>query len=415
MRQSQLFTRGKREEAKEEVSENARLLLRAGFIDKLMAGTYSFLPLGLILMRKIERIIRDEMRSLGAQEVQLPALHPKSVWEKTGRWKYEEMFKVTSRAGKDFALGWTHEEIMVYVAQKHIHSYKDLPFAAFQIQTKFRDELRAKSGLLRGVEFQMKDLYSFHVDEQDLEEYFEEVQRAYFRIFERCGIGDRTILTLASGGTFSKYSYEFQAETPAGEDIVYYCPSCRRGVNKEIIEEEGEACPGCKREDLEEKKCIEVGNIFKQGTRFTEPFGFSVKGEDGKERRVYTAAYGIGISRLMGAIAEIWHDEKGLMWPGEVAPFRAHVLCLSDTKEVRERADSLYENLQGRGIEVLYDDRKGVRGGEKLAEADLLGMPVRLVVSENTVSEGKIEVKRRGEDRSSLETENAVVSLMQHV
>jgi prolyl-tRNA synthetase len=283
MKQSRLFTKTLKSVSKEE-SKSAQLLVRGGFIDKLMAGVYSFLPLGFLVLKKIEKIIREEMLKIGAQEVLLPALHPKEIWEKTGRWKYPEMFKLKDRRGKEFSLGWTHEEIISYILSKFVHSSKDLPIAVFQIQDKFRDELRAKAGLLRTKEFIMKDLYSFHENEEDLDRYYNLVKEAYFRIFERCGIKEKTFLVLASGGAFSKYSHEFQTVTESGEDIIYFCQNCQVGVNKEIINQEQFQCPQCKGKISKTLKTIEVGNIFKLGDRFTKPFDLKIKDRQGREK-----------------------------------------------------------------------------------------------------------------------------------
>lgn len=398
MRQSSLFTRTLREAPSDEASANAKLLARAGFIGKLAAGIYSFLPLGFLVLKKIERIIREEMTSIGGQEILMPAMQPKENWERTGRWAaLDVLFKLKGKEGKDYALGATHEEIVVPLAKNFISSYKDLPFAVFQIQDKFRDEPRAKSGLLRTREFIMKDLYSFHADEKDLDNYYEKAKKAYYKIFSRCGLNKETYLTVASGGTFSKYSHEFQTITDGGEDTIFVCAKCGLAINAEI-KDVTPACPNCGGKDFNEKKAIEVGNIFKLGTKYSEPFDLKYKDEKGEEHLVIMGCYGIGLGRLMGAIAEVWHDENGLIWPNQVAPFQAHLLALGETKK---EAEALYKKLTDEGIEVLFDDRDA-SPGQKFAEADLIGIPIRLVVSEKTLEKDSVEVKKRGRKEIQL-------------
>ncbi len=400
MKQSQLFTKTLKEAPKEELSINAKLLTRGGYIDKLMTGVYSYLPLGLLVLKNIEGIIREEMQKVGGQEVFLPALLPKEPWQKTDRWKFPEMFKIENRSGKEFSLGWTHEEIITPLVQKFVQSYKDLPVYVYQFQDKFRDELRSKSGLLRGVEFMMKDLYSFHLDEKELDNFYSEMTKAYFKIFKRCGLEKETFLTLASGGAFTKYSHEFQTVTPFGEDEIYLCPKCKIAVNKEIIKEENNQCPKCKSNKLEVKKSIEVGNIFKLKDRFTKAFDFKVKDEKGKEKELLMGCYGIGLGRLMGSIVEIHNDEKGIIWPEEIAPFEFHLIPIGE-KDIFKRAEKIYQDLQEQGIKVLYDDReKSI--GEKFADADLIGIPNRLVISKDTLSNNSLELKKRANNKISL-------------
>ena len=427
MRQSQLFTRTIKETPKDEQSINSRLLIRAGFVDKLMTGVYSYLPFGLRVLKKIENIIREEMNEIGGQEVLLPTLHPKENWLKTNRWQTPEMFKLKSRAGKAFSLGWTHEEVITPLVRRFIKSHKDLPLAIYQIQDKFRDELRAKSGLLRGIEFIMKDLYSFHEDEKDLDKYYEKVKKSYFQIFKRCDLEKQTFLTLASGGTFSKYSHEFQTITPYGEDEIYICSKCRAAVNKEIIREHP-FCPQCRTKKLEPRKAIEVGNIFKLQDKYTKAFGFNLKDKQGKEKNILMGCYGIGLPRLMGAIVEVHHDEKGIRWPKEVSPFQVHLIQLAelrsssqrrdgrrnllrrssrasaieDTAKVKKTTERIYRYLQKSEIEVLYDDRQDKTPGEKFADADLIGIPIRIVVSERTLKKDSVEIKRRNKKETKL-------------
>jgi prolyl-tRNA synthetase len=402
MRQSQLFTKTIREAPKDERSINSQLLIKAGFIDKLMAGVYSFLPLGLRVSKKIENIIRKEMENVLGQEVLLPTLHPKEIWQKTNRWQYPEMFKLKSRNGKDLSLGWTHEEIITPLVKKFVKSYKDLPVFVFQIQDKFRDELRSKSGLLRVVEFLMKDLYSFHKNEKDLDNYYGKMIKAYFRILERCGLKKQTFLTISSGGAFSKYSHEFQTITSYGEDEIYLCQKCKIAINKEIIKEEKYQCPKCRSKKLEIKKAIEVGNIFKLGDRFSKAFNFYFKDKDGKEKLVQMGCYGIGLGRSMGAIVEVYHDEKGIIWPKEVAPFSVHLIQIENSQKVKKVAEKIYQDLEKSKIEVLYDDRKEKTAGEKFADCDLIGIPIRIVFSERTLKENSVEMKKRDENKTKL-------------
>jgi prolyl-tRNA synthetase len=409
MRQSELFTKTKREAPKDEEAMNARLLIRAGFIDKLMAGVYTFLPLGWRVFKKIENIIRKEMETLGGQEILMPSLQPKTNWEQTGRWEaYDSLFKFASFYSKiDYALGPTHEEVVSPLLGKFVFSYKDLPKYVFQIQNKFRDEKRAKSGLLRGREFFMKDLYSFHRDENDLDKYYEKVGKSYEKIFKTVGLGGLTYLTFASGGTFSKYSHEFQTLTPAGEDIIYICEKCKIAVNKEIINEQN-VCPQCGSKNLKEEKAIEAGNIFKLKTKYSAPFNLKYKNEKGELRDVVMGCYGIGLNRLMGAVVEIYHDEKGIIWPESVAPFKVHLLNLSDKRQAT--SDKVYRTLQKNGVEVLYDDREDASAGEKFGDADLIGIPYRAVISEKTGD--KIEVKKRDGNKIKLATEKEFLKLL---
>lgn len=398
MRQSQLFTKTIKNLPKDETSFNAQTLIRAGFINKVGAGIYTFLPLGLRVLNKINKIIREEIDAIGGQEILMPALTPKEVWQTTGRWdNFDALFRLKGNDDKEYALGATHEEIVTPLAQEYAFSYKELPFAVYQIQTKFRNEKRAKAGLIRGREFLMKDLYSFHVGQEDLDAYYEKAKAAYFRIYERLGLGEQTYITYASGGAFSKYSHEFQTLTEAGEDHIHICEACRIAINREIIEEQ-KICPGCGRDDLREAKAIEVGNIFKLGSKFSEPFNFSYTDNEGAKHPVVMGCYGMGPSRILGTIVELYHDERGLIWPKNVAPFAIHLLSLQQN----EVADKLYDGLVAAGFEVLYDDRLTVGNGEKFADADLIGCPWRLVVSAKTIAAGAIEIKSRTAEESEL-------------
>jgi len=413
MLQSKLFPKTQKYAPKDEVSANARLFGRAGFTDKLMAGVYTFLPLGFRVLKKIENIIREEMNKAGGQEILMPALQPKENWKETGRWDLmNDLYKIKDSSGKEFALGPTHEEVIFPLLKNVIFSYKDLPLYVYQIQNKFRMELRAKSGLLRGREFLMKDFYSFHADENDRDKYYDFMAEVYKKTFDRIGIGNETYYTLAGGGTFSKYSHEFQTVTEAGEDTIYICKKCRMAINAEIIEEQ-KNCPQCGGRDFDRKKAIEIGNIFKLKNKFSEDFGLKFKDRDGSEKMVITGCYGIGLGRLMGAIAEIYHDEKGLVWPESVAPFTIHLLKIKNQKSkikiIDEFADELYKDLQKQGIEVLYDDRDDTSIGEKFADADLIGIPYRVVASEKTIKQNKIELKRRNEEKTKLITKKELL------
>jgi prolyl-tRNA synthetase len=397
MRQSQLFTKTVKEAPKDESSYNAQALIRAGFVDKLAAGVYSYLPLGKLVLDKICRIIREEIDAIGGQEILMAALIPKENWQTTGRWEtFDVLFRLQADEGREYALGATHEELVSPIAQKFIFSYKDLPFSVYQIQTKFRNEKRAKAGLLRGREFLMKDLYSFHASQEDLDSFYEKATAAYVKIYQRFGLGETTYLTYASGGSFSKYSHEFQTLAAAGEDLIYICDHCRVAVNKEIIEEQP-LCPLCGQKNLREEKAIEVGNIFKLGTKFSVPFSIKYKDNAGDLQDVIMGCYGIGPSRIMGTVVESFHDDKGIIWPENIAPFKYHLLSLNENEE----AGKVYEYLKSKGIEVLYDDRE-LSAGEKFADSDLIGCPYRLVVSKKTLAAGGLEFKPRNSDESRL-------------
>jgi prolyl-tRNA synthetase len=409
MRQSTIFTKLSRHVDREEVSLNAQLLTRAGYVDKLMAGVYSFLPLGLRVLTKIENIIRDEMNALGAREILMPALQPRAPWDQTGRWSsVDVLFRLKGAGDRDLALGPTHEEVVSPLVGRHIQSYRDLPIIVYQIQTKFRDEARAKSGLLRGREFRMKDMYSFHSDQRDLDAFYERAIDAYRRVFERCGIGSSTLLTAASGGAFSRFSHEFQTLTPNGEDVVYLHPDRPLGVNRELLE-----MPDIMRDlqlveangsyrSMEERKAIEVGNIFKLGSRFSEAFNLSYIDDKGQSQPIVMGCYGIGSSRLIGAVVETLSDDKGLVWPRAIAPFTLHCISLANTSDEQARAEEVYSMLQKGGCEVLFDDRADIRAGEKFTESDLLGIPTRLVVSSKTLAQNAVECKSRATGETRL-------------
>ena len=412
MRQTQLFTKTRKEAPKDEVSQNAQLLIRAGYIHKEVAGVYDLLPLGLRVIDKIRNIIREEMDTLGGQEVSLSALQDPELWKKTGRWDDKQVdvwFKTELKGGGLLGLGCTHEEPMANMMKNHVNSYRDLPKYTYQFQTKFRNELRAKSGIMRGREFLMKDMYSFNRTEEELDKFYTDAGVAYENIFRRVGIGDITYLTFATGGMFSKFSHEFQTVSTAGEDTIYIDTEKRIAVNEEVMSDGILEELSLDRGKLVEAKSIEVGNIFKFGTRYSAPVGLTFKDEDGKDKPVVMGAYGIGLGRLMGTIVEVLCDEKGIVWPYSVAPFTLHLVELSQGDEaIKSAADQLYADLQNAGIEVLYDDRD-VRAGEKFADSDLLGIPYRVIIGKNT-TESEIEIVRRKEGGKKLVPRAALFS-----
>lgn len=415
MRLSRLFTKTVRENPKDETSINAQLLERGGFIYKNSAGVYSYLPLGWRVMKKIAGIIREEMDAIGGQEMLMPAMVEKKYLDASGRWDVPVGFEIRGKKDKEekagFVLGWTHEEVLTEIASRYINSYKDLPFSAYQIQTKFRNESRAKSGILRGREFMMKDLYSFHVSENDLWKFYEEVKGAYHKIFHRCGL--KAIYTVAAGGDFTvSNTHEFQVVASVGEDTIFVCDECEYAENKEISKlAAGDQCPKCGGKIISEKS-IEVGNIFPLGTKYSEALNLKFVNEKGEKEFVTMGSYGIGIGRTMGTVVETRHDDKGIIWPESIAPFRVHLIALDGAKK---EADEVYEELLEKGVEVLYDDRgnktaglpakaslREASAGEKFADADLIGCPIRLVVSRKTLEKNSIELKHRSADDSKL-------------
>ncbi len=404
MKRSQLFIKTRRDAPSDEVAKNAQLLIRAGFVHKEMAGVYTYLPLGLKVLNNIANIIREEMDAIGGQEVLMPALQVKERYELTGRWDdkvVDDWFKTKLVNGTELGLGFSHEENLSPLLKNFLTSYKDLPSAPYQIQTKFRNELRSKSGLMRGREFLMKDMYSFAIDQAQHEEFYAKAQDAYVRIFDRLGIGSQTFLTSASGGSFSKYSHEFQTLSDAGEDTIYLDRAKKLAINKEVLTDEVIADLGLVREELEEVKSIEVGNIFSLGTKFSDPFGLSVTGDKGQQTTVIMGCYGIGVSRVMGTIAELMSDERGLVWPASIAPAKVYLVRLGTAENVVEAADNVYNILTEHEISVLYDDRD-VRAGEMLADADLMGSPIRIVVSDKTIAANAYELKSRNKEDTQL-------------
>lgn len=398
------------------MSKNAELLIRGGFIHKEMSGVYSYLPLGLLVLKKIENIIREEMNRVGGQEVLMSSLQPKENWEKTGRWEaMDDLYKVRDSSDREIALGPTHEEIIVPILKNYVSSHKDFlsdcPLAIYQIQNKFRMELRAKSGLLRGREFMMKDMYSFHTTEEDFEKFYENMKSVYKTIFQRVGIGHLTYLTFASGGTFSKYSHEFQTISGTGEDTIYLDEASGLALNREVMNDKVLNQLDLTKEKLVERKAIEVGNIFDLKTKYSKPFDLAFTDEKGAKHTVLMGCYGIGLGRLLGTVVEVLSDDQGIIWPESIAPFAVHLLLLGEDEAVKKEADKIYESLQKNNLEVLFDDRAGITAGEKFADADLLGIPLRVVISARSMKEGGIEIKKRNEEKGKVISLNELLKL----
>jgi prolyl-tRNA synthetase len=412
MRLSKNFTKTTKNAPADEVAKNAQLLIKAGYVHKEMAGVYSYLPLGLRTLNKIANIIREEMDELGGQEILMPALQLKERYEASGRWDdkvVDNWFKTKLANGTELGLGFSHEENLTPIVKDFVRSYKDLPIAPYQIQTKFRNELRSKSGIMRGREFLMKDMYSYAVDQAQHDEFYAKAQVAYKKVYERMGIGDRTFMTFASGGSFSQFSHEFQTLSDAGEDTIYLSREKGIAINKEVLTDDVLEQLGVKRDELEEVKGIEVGNIFTLGTKFSAPFNLTVDGENGESITPIMGCYGIGVSRVMGTIAELLSDDKGLVWPEAIAPAKVYLAMLGQNDDTRKAADDLYDELRGKGIEVIYDDRDA-RPGEKFADADLFGIPYRLVVSDKLVAQEKYELKARTSDEIELLSKNELIA-----
>ncbi len=414
MKQSVLFTKTKKESPADEVSLNAELLIKAGFINKEMAGVYAYLPLGLRVLNKIQNIIREEMNAIGGQEVTMTALQEQSTWEPTDQWSDEKVdvwFKTKLKNDTELGLAVTHEAPITKMLKGFVNSYRDLPFFVYQFQTKFRNETRAKSGIMRTREFIMKDLYSFSKDEKEHNEFYEKTKEAYKNIFKRSGIGHLTYLTFASGGMFSEFSHEFQTITGAGEDTIYVDENKGIAINKEVYNDSVISQLGLDKETLVENRAVEVGNIFTLGTRFSDALELKYQTETGENKSVFMGSYGIGPGRLMGTIVEVLSDDKGIIWPEAVAPFKMHLLALGEEENVRTEADKLYESLVGKGIEVLYDDRHDITAGEKFADADLIGIPYRVVVSKRSLTDGGYEIKKRTDDKGKIVTFEELPSL----
>jgi len=384
---------------KDATTTNHKLLVQGGFVRQLMAGVYTYLPFGLRVLRKIEQVVREEMDAIGGEEVLMPMLHPADIWKKSGGWDgVDVLFKLQSRIGKEYALGQSQEEVVTPLMQEFIKSYRDLPKAVYHIQWKFRDELRAKSGILRGREFYMKDMYSWHESQEDFDEFYEKAKEAYLKVFTRLGLVSK--VTEASGGSFSdKVSYEFEVLTDAGEANILYCGGCEFCVNVDDIDKykEGDVCPKCKKRKLEPSKAAEVGNVFDLGEKYVKAFDLSFTDKEGNKKYPVMGCYGIGISRTMGVIVEKFNDDKGILWPEEVAPFKVTLIDLDKKGEAQE----IYEQLNDAGVEVLWDDREE-SAGVKFADSDLIGNPYRVVVSEKTIKAGGVEVKKRSENEVKI-------------
>lgn len=415
MRQTDLFTKTRKETPSDEVSKNAQLLIRAGYIYKEMAGVYALLPLGLRVVENIKKIVREEMNSIAGQEILMTSLQRKELWEKTDRWddaNVDVWFKSTLAAGGEVGFGWSHEEPIGEMMKGYIASFRDLPIYTYQFQNKLRNELRAKSGIMRGREFLMKDLYSFSLGKEDHDTFYQSAIAAYKRVFDRTGVGEETFVTFASGGAFTQYSHEFQTICTAGEDVIYINREKNIAINKEVLNDDTLNDLKVSRNELEEVKTAEVGNIFDFGTKKSEELGLMYANEAGKSTPVWLGSYGIGITRLMGVIVEKYADEKGLVWPKSIAPFQVHLISLAgEHEEVKKEAERLYEELVERGIDVLYDDRN-VRAGEKFADAELIGIPQRLVVSEKTMAQGGIESMDRMTGATTMIPEGRVLELL---
>lgn len=402
MRMTQLFTRTLHDAPADEVSKNAQLLIRAGFVYKVMAGVYAYTPLGLRVLENIKQIVREEMNAIGGQEIIMSSLQKKETWEVTGRWDDEAVdvwFKSALKDGTPVGFGWSHEEAILEMMQQYIRSYKDLPVSVYQFQTKLRNELRAKSGIMRGREFVMKDLYSLHATEADMDQYYEQVIEAYKRIYDRLGIGQETFVTFASGGAFTKFSHEFQTICEAGEDVLHVNADRTIAVNEEVLEDAAQELKIDKTQ-LSPIKTAEVGNIFKFGTQKSDTIGMKYTAPNGSLQSVYLASYGIGISRVMGVVVEKFADERGIVWPEALAPARVHLVQIGD---VSYDAGVLYDSLIDKGMSVLWDDRDE-RAGTKFADADLIGIPHRIVVSQRLVEQGKLEYKSRASQQAELLT-----------
>ncbi len=402
MKQSKLFGKTQKETPKDEVSVNADLLYRGGYVEKLMAGVYNYLPLGLRVLDKVKEIVKEEMNATGAMEVLMPSLQSKELWDETGRWETlkEVMFQFKGRGDADIGLACTHEEVITDLVRKRIFSYKELPISLYQIQDKFRNEPRAKSGLLRGREFWMKDMYSFHTSDADFQKYYDEVKVAYLKLFKRCGLDAKIVE--ADGGVFTtKRSHEFQVFCETGEDTIRYCDKCDFAQNIEICEvNAGDKCPKCGSSILESRG-IEVGNIFPLETKYSDAMGADFTDESGKKQAMIMGCYGIGVSRIMGSVVEVHHDDKGIIWPEEIAPFRVHLIALGKDEKVMSATVKLYAELLKSGVEVLFDDRE-ISAGMKLNDSDLIGLPFRVIVSDKTFAKGQAEFKRRSKSESML-------------
>ncbi|HIA91530.1 TPA: prolyl-tRNA synthetase [Candidatus Saccharibacteria bacterium] len=401
MRYSKLFSKTQKNSPADEVSKNAQLLMRAGFIHKEMAGVYAYLPLGIRVVEKIKQIVREEMNAIDSTELIMTNLQRPDIWEQTDRWDDENVdvwFKTKLQDGTDLGLAWSHEEPILEMMRQHVVSYKDLPVSVYQFQTKLRNELRAKSGIMRGREFVMKDMYSLHSSQEDMDRYYDSTIEAYKKIYDRLGIGQETFVTFASGGAFTKFSHEFQTICPAGEDTLYVNEDKTVAVNEEVLDDATKEI-GVDKTTLKAVTTAEVGNIFKFGTEKSEKLNINFTDTDGTQKPVFLASYGVGITRVMGVIVEKYADEHGMVWPEQVAPFAVHLVSIGDKGQTQ--AESLYSQLTELGIEVFYDDRE-VSPGQKLGDADLMGMPHRVVASNKTAEKNSFEYKARTDNESAM-------------
>lgn len=416
MRQSQLFTKTRKEAPSDEQALNAQLLIRAGFIHKEMAGVYSYLPLGLRVLENIKQVVREEMNAIGCQELLMSTLQRKELWESTDRWddeKVDNWFKSHLKAGGEVGFGWSHEEPIGEMMKTYLHSYKDVPVYVYQFQNKLRNELRAKSGVMRGREFIMKDAYTFCRGEADHDEIYEEMKRAYLRVFDRLGLGDDTYVTFAAGGAFTQFSHEFQTICEAGEDKCYINREKHVAINEEVMSDETLTELGVTRDELTEVTTAEVGNIFNFGRQKAADLGLSYKDENGDDIAVWMGSYGIGVTRLMGVLVEKFADEKGLVWPANVAPYVVHLVGLNqDDAEIRDHAAGVYTMLKNQGVTVLFDDRENVQPGAKFADCDLIGLPYRVVVSRKTKDQGQFEVVDRSSGDQTFLSEAELVAMI---
>ena len=414
MRQSQLFTKIKKELPKDEVAKNAQLLIKAGFVHKEMAGVYNYLPLGLRVINNIKTIVKEEMEAIGAHEIIMSTLQRKELWETTDRWSDEAVdvwFKSQLKNGTDVGFGWSHEEPIANMMKEYISSYRDLPAFVFQFQTKMRNELRAKSGIMRGREFVMKDMYSFTTDAEAHELFYKATIDAYLNVFKRVGLGDQTFVTFAPGGAFTEYSHEFQTITDAGEDVIYINREKDIAINEEVLNDEILQKFDITSDQLEKVKTAEVGNIFNFGTEKCEQLGLTYVNEAGENVGVHLGSYGIGITRLMGVVVEHFSDDNGLIWPESIAPFKVHLVSLCREEQDIEKAEALYTKLQKMGVDVLYDDRD-LRPGQKFGESDMIGIPHRIVISPKTLEQQGLEYKQRNQQEANIIKEEELFSLI---
>ncbi len=415
MRLSHLFTKTLRSAPADEQALNAQLLIRAGYIYKEMAGVYAYLPLGIRVLENIKRIVREEMNAIGGQELIMTNLQRQDLWEKTDRWdesKVDVWFKTKLQNNTELGLAWSHEEPITDMMRNYISSYRDLPANVYQFQTKLRNELRSKSGIMRGREFVMKDMYSYSLDNEQHEAFYETATQAYLKVFDRVGLGDKTFVTYSSGGAFTKFSHEFQTVTDAGEDVIYLDEEKKMAINEEVYNDEVIKHLGLDKAKLKEVKAAEVGNIFSFGSIKSEQLDLAYTDKDGHKKPVILGSYGIGITRLMGVIAEIFADHKGLVWPEAIAPFSVNLIRIGDSDKTVKAADRLYNLLTEAGIAVLYDDRN-LRVGESFADADLIGIPNRVVISDKTIAQNNLEWKKRTENEARSISEQELLKILE--